>query len=696
MTTDETRARKLRWIALLAAILIALPLVLWINARGTREVQRSVAREESPRAEPTKLERAGLLELSAREADTPAVSAASDGGADAEPQARVLALRLRAQTEGAPLAGVRVHLVEFARQQPFLAVASELTDELGEARFADVAPGLVRAHALGVLAKQLDYDPNASEAELVLMSVRSVDCLVRGEDGAAARGASVWLAYDGLPHESLGETADDGRLTIVCIALRARLYATAPGLRASATLAVSATSDELEFVLARAHGGLRGVVHDASGAALEGVRVEARARPVQLAHAARWARSDGNGRFELDGLTPGEHQVVAALAGYAAHTAEARIEAGETSELVLELTRGAQVRGRILDAHGEPAGGVSVNIGRFGDWSKPSTTSAADGSYELAQVVPGAVTIVADSERHGRAQATLELVEGMNQVWNPRLDNGRALRGTLMNAAREPLANWIVARVDRESPTAWHWKTKTAADGSFELGRSPPGSFSVAFGGPQSSAGPYVAEFDPGPERVEVIVPWEWIPASQLVFTLRRPDGALAVGATCNAHYADRRQGVACRIQRVGDSMRIEGLRAGELDLQFESDGCGPLLVRDLVLGPRETRQLGPLQFEQGAWLRVEHVDEQGMPLHWSGELTRADLPQAALGEFPRLGTRWSVQGHELEFGPLAPGAYLLLTPQGSNENWETRLSLVAGQQKRIRIAPLQLRAAPK
>lgn len=697
MTTKATRARRLRWIVLLAALLILLTIALWVNARMTRELQSAVAGSDGPAAGVTSSVDIPPAREPAREDDASLATLATP--AAQQSPARWLSIVLFETSGGDgskrsslsdPLEGVSVRLVELDRHQPYLNTRVTETNGGGVAHFENVPAGSLRVFGLGVRLGQLEYTEHSEGPVLFGVKLRSLACVVRDEQDAPIEGAALCYAYQNLPPGCWGSTRSDGTSPETRMAVGARVFAMAPGFASSASQLVADTSSELRFTLAREHGGLRGVVQDPRGATLAGVRIQARGKPSSPTEASHVVHSDLQGRFAMEGLSPGVYEVIAADVEHAAHLSEARVEAGYTSDLVLTLKRGAMVRGSISDARGEPVSGVSVNVGRFGDWWTASTSSTADGAYELANVTPGAVTISAESASHGRAQAALKLVDGTTHTWNPQLDNGRVLRGTVMNPDREPLANWSVARVESTSPTMLLWKTTSAGDGSFELGRCPQdGSFSVAFSKPGPVIEPFVVQFDPRDERIEVVVPWEWIPEGQLSFALHTPDGALAVGARCTVQYADRPgRSVTCRIEREGDIMRVDGLRSGEFDLRFEYEGCGPIFIRDLVLAPKESRHLGLLQFEQGAWLRVEHVDDEGKPVHRASVLTHADGPRIPDDEPGRLGAKHVAQGFTFEFGPLAPGKYHLETGLGSQRHSETTCSLAAGDRVSVRIAP--------
>ena len=81
---------------------------------------------------------------------------------------------------------------------------------------------------------------------------------------------------------------------------------------------------------ADANGTLRGAVTDAGGGAFAGAR-------IRLAGIDREATSGEDGGFEIDSLAPGTYGVEASAAGYVDAAGEAVVEAGEVTEIELQL-----------------------------------------------------------------------------------------------------------------------------------------------------------------------------------------------------------------------------------------------------------------------------------------------------------------------------------------------------------------------
>ena len=162
------------------------------------------------------------------------------------------------------------------------------------------------------------------------------------------------------------------------------LIAWAPGFQESEprTLEISqeAGREAVEIVLASG-ATLRGEVRTAGGQPLDGVLVSA-GRPG--------AFSDVEGRFRLDGVTPGMVTVTGYHPSYGALEEETEVEMGEQ---FLELTYpdGHEVSGNVVGESGRPAAAVALELGAEGRHGSPlyRTRSDAGGAFRLASVATG-------------------------------------------------------------------------------------------------------------------------------------------------------------------------------------------------------------------------------------------------------------------------------------------------------------------
>lgn len=221
---------------------------------------------------------------------------------------------------------------------------------------------------------------------------------------------------------------------------------------------------EDEGPAASAKAALTGTVVDAeSGEPLHAFEVTL-LRAVDLPRVA-WPESrrfeSADGRFDWGELEPGGYAVFVRAGEHATWKANlTALAAGAPRELAVELGRGATVRGFVVDrATALPIGGAlvvsetdaPVEVLPLDPALMPSEVgcfaiTAADGSFELAQLASGAQVLRASGPEHGRARTSaLELREGeLADGLLFELDPGGAIEGRVQREGGEP---WVGARV---------------------------------------------------------------------------------------------------------------------------------------------------------------------------------------------------------------------------------------------------------
>ncbi len=126
-----------------------------------------------------------------------------------------------------------------------------------------------------------------------------------------------------------------------------------------------------------------GTVRDGTGRVLGGARVMAGPRYAGIG----WVEteSDASGRYELRDLPLGSQQVRASLKGAGKDQRGLAIEPGQSYAWDPMLSLGLQVRGRVVDASGEPVQGLNVQLDRLpgGDGWRATAKVAVDGSFVL-------------------------------------------------------------------------------------------------------------------------------------------------------------------------------------------------------------------------------------------------------------------------------------------------------------------------
>ncbi len=231
---------------------------------------------------------------------------------------------------------------------------------------------------------------------------------------------------------------------------------------------------------------IRGVVLDASGAAVEGAYVRAEQEHPGLEMVAfgmgdDGARTDARGAFELDGLSPGPAKLVAELADRARSEPLAlELEAGrETSDVVLRLRTGGTITGQVLGLDGRGEANRSVNVFHHSNEYHEACLTDADGRFEVRGVPPGDTYLSTETSDGLELQQRATVVEG--ETVHVRFAPGGVtpvrLHGRVL-AGGEPCADARVhAQRRSDSRDFSSSSSQTDGEGAYELTLPGGGSY---------------------------------------------------------------------------------------------------------------------------------------------------------------------------------------------------------------------------
>lgn len=449
--------------------------------------------------------------------------------------------------------------------------------------------------------------------ELVVGRTASVSGLVRDPHGRPCAGVRVavgdrtelgWAPF-GLANEPTG---DDGRFTKR--GLRPGKYtlttASPDYLPARLELELEDGQERTEVLVDLQPGkSISGVAVDDTGKPLPNIKVAAsRTRnvapgtEVQTSSGAEATTTDAAGRFVLGGLDAATADVSAWGTGYA-RAAQQNVAVG-SADLVLRLPRQGSLRGKVIDAAGQPVAGSSLSLSSAAGVrpgmgavfaNRSSAKSAADGTFTVADVDPGQWIVEAEGEHRTARSAVVDVqpaqtVDGVQVV----VDRGVTLVAKVSDPSGKPIAG---ARVSVHAPSA------------------PP--------------------------------------TSGMALRAVRRTVRLGGGNASAAAVADEEQGHATT--DAEGMARIRGLAAGRTVVHAEHERYAPARSPAVEL-PAAGEQRIELTVQPGGFVAITAVDQHGSPV--------AEAPYRLVGPDDQRQSGTCDGKGVASVGPLSPGAWTL------------------------------------
>jgi hypothetical protein len=340
----------------------------------------------------------------------------------------------------------------------------------------------------------------------------------------------------------------------------------------------------------------------------------------------------------------------------------------------------AEIRGRVLDADGNPAPGAAVHGISVGSPTRllADATSDTAGRFALGRLGAPIVRVVADRDPDGFAvSAELRVAEGRSVELTLVLSSAGAILGSVVDGEEHPVAGAALT-ID-----GLPWITRKAtsdAAGAFRLPAVPKEAPTVV-----AVASGYETARVPLPRREE---------QTDAVIRVRLRSAPPVLGDVRDADgKAVHAQVVACEGQP--SEARVESGDDGTFQLPPSTLGCAAVAQHDeyapsdpaTVVGGRRLL----LQLKSGGTIEGLVVDDQGAPVtafsvgieSFSGAQRRVGKNGGARNvEDPRGSFRWE---------KLAPGDYVLTaTAQDKPPTHSDPVAVTAGAVAHVRIVLAQ------
>ncbi len=375
--------------------------------------------------------------------------------------------------------------------EPFTSSGEGRADQKGRFELTNVAPGRlhVMAEPKGRASKQtsellIEAGDRRTGLVIDLAPQGVVAGTVVGTDGKPLA-AQITLSGERLPRDRRSEADADGEFRFDSLpAAEYRLRVTAPGYRSKLLGELAVDGDqptEVDVELTPGEG-VYGRVIGSEGKGVSGAFVR-----IRSGERVEWRRTDQSGRFQWGGASERVWSVQAYSPEYASsRETSARLRQSVT----LQLGEGGYIRGRVVDADGEPVPGAELGVGAMVvDGPRPygnrrigrETIDRKDGRFEFGPLRPGDYELEARADGYASSSTETVAVRDGGRVGPVTvvLGRGGVVRGEVVDESTgEPVSNAAVSLYDMTSPFRPR-RTTTDEQGGFELERVPAGRRSL-------------------------------------------------------------------------------------------------------------------------------------------------------------------------------------------------------------------------
>lgn len=335
--------------------------------------------------------------------------------------------------------------------------------------------------------------PSEAPVRIVLQPTSRVSGRATDPDGKPVAGAFVFLSElaavslggqsgllsSGRFHD--GITDDDGSFSLEGVAAGpVRLNTRAPGRQ-------EAKLEGLEVKPGQDLAGLQLVL--APGATVEGRVLSPEGEPVTGAEvvvveaspgdgpafSSLRARTDGDGRYRIDGVAPGPRVVEARAEGYQRAVRDVEVSP-ETRAVDFRLERGLELSGRVVDAAGTPIPSVQLSLIAGDDFFlAPRTLSGPEGAFRFSGLKDGTYRLMARKDGYAseRGGDTLRLAGSSVSGIEVKLSAGGTIAGRISGLEPSQLS-----RVRVWASSELHLG-QIDPEGNYRIANLPPGYWRV-------------------------------------------------------------------------------------------------------------------------------------------------------------------------------------------------------------------------
>jgi protocatechuate 3,4-dioxygenase beta subunit/5-hydroxyisourate hydrolase-like protein (transthyretin family) len=343
--------------------------------------------------------------------------------------------------------------------------------------------------------------PTQEPVRIVLQPMTRVSGRTVSKDGKGIAGADVTLteitpmSFGGMSRMRPGNwkrtvTDADGAFSFAAVSPGAiEVRAEAPRYQAAELQGIEAKAGQelagLELLLPPA-ASVEGRVLSPDGRPVPGaeVTVVQSDSVTGFGFSGLYAQTDGDGRYNLEGVPPGPRTLEARANGYRRAVRDLEVTAGAANTADLTLERGFEVSGRVIDEAGNPVASAQLTMIAGSDFFSGalSNLSGADGSFHFAGVQEGTFRLMARKAGYAaNSQGDTVTVAGASV-------NGVEVKLTAGGTISGRLSGLEFSQLSRVRITANGFRPgQVDPDGAYTIPNMPPGEWQVEATVPDTS-----------------------------------------------------------------------------------------------------------------------------------------------------------------------------------------------------------------
>jgi hypothetical protein len=188
------------------------------------------------------------------------------------------------------------------------------------------------------------------------------------------------------------------------------------------------------------------------------------------------ATTDANGEFTLDGVAPGERVLAISKPDFVRKEKSTAVAADRETHVEVELDRGLELHGRVVDHDGRPLSDVRVNAREMdrGPAEDRFSISDVEGLFRLSGLGDRPLTVTAD--KGGYVRASVDNVVPATSELTITLDRGGSISGRVVGVSDAELPLVFVTA----GGSTFNSRTDVDSTGNFTLQGIPDGRVMVS------------------------------------------------------------------------------------------------------------------------------------------------------------------------------------------------------------------------